>query len=95
MSLIALGVFFPVYLNLLSGIQSMDRKLLEVGWVHGCRGVKLIWHFFLPAALPSFFGRPLTKLGCAEGCLPLPANGGRKRARHAHLTKSGKGFIQR
>lgn len=30
-SLIALGVFFPVYLNLVSGIQGVDRRLLEVG----------------------------------------------------------------
>jgi len=54
-SLIALGVFFPVYLNVLSGIQGVDRKLLEVGWVHGYRGVELVWHFFLPAALPSLW----------------------------------------
>jgi sulfonate transport system permease protein len=54
-SLIALGVFFPVYLNLVSGIQGVDRRLLEVGWVHGYQGWRLIRHFFLPSALPSFF----------------------------------------
>lgn len=53
-SLIALGVFFPVYLNLVSGIQGVDRRLLEVGLVHGYHGWRLIRHFFLPAALPSF-----------------------------------------
>ncbi len=52
-ALIALGVFFPVYLNLVSGIQRVDRNLLEVGWVHGYRGFRLIIHFFLPSALPS------------------------------------------
>ena len=33
--LIAVGVFFPVYLNLVSGIRSTDRKLVEVGQVNG------------------------------------------------------------
>ncbi|OME85178.1 ABC transporter permease [Paenibacillus sp. FSL A5-0031] len=52
-TLIAIGVFFPVYLNLLTGIINVDRKLIEVGWVHGYKGFRLIWHFFLPATLPS------------------------------------------
>lgn len=30
-ALIATGVFFPVYLTLASGIEQVDRKLLEVG----------------------------------------------------------------
>jgi sulfonate transport system permease protein len=51
-TLIAEGVFFPVYLNLLTGIMGVDRKLIEVGWVHGYKGFRLIWHFFLPATLP-------------------------------------------
>ena len=33
--LIAVGVFFPVYLNLMNGIAGVDRKLIEVGRVHG------------------------------------------------------------
>src|SRR4051795_10588180 len=31
LALIALGVFFPVYLGVLTAIQSVDRKLVEVG----------------------------------------------------------------
>jgi sulfonate transport system permease protein len=34
-ALIAMGVFFPVYLGTLSAIQSVDRKLIEVGRVFG------------------------------------------------------------
>ena len=30
-TLIAVGVFFPVYLGLMGAIQSVDRKLVEVG----------------------------------------------------------------
>src|ERR1700675_2607308 len=33
-TLIAVGVFFPVYLNLMSGIAGVDRKLIEVGRAH-------------------------------------------------------------
>lgn len=33
-TLIAVGVFFPVYLNLMSGIQGVDRKLVEVGKIY-------------------------------------------------------------
>jgi sulfonate transport system permease protein len=32
-ALIAVGVFFPVYLNLLEGIRAVDRRLVEVGEV--------------------------------------------------------------
>src|SRR5581483_3243623 len=33
-TLIAVGVFFPVYLNLMAGIEGVDRRLVEVGRVY-------------------------------------------------------------
>ncbi|NJP21814.1 MAG: ABC transporter permease [Hydrococcus sp. CRU_1_1] len=53
-SLIAVGVFFPVYLNLMSGIQGVDRKLVEVGKVYRFKGWKLIRRVFFPATLPAY-----------------------------------------
>ena len=53
--LIAVGVFFPVYLNLVSGIRSTDRKLVEVGRVNGLGRFDLVWRILIPAALPSYF----------------------------------------
>ena len=53
-TLIAVGVFFPVYLNLMAGIQQVDRKLVEVARVHGYRGVALVRHVLLPATLPTY-----------------------------------------
>jgi sulfonate transport system permease protein len=53
-TLIAVGVFFPVYLNLMSGIQNVDRKLVEVGRVYNFSGVKLVRRVLLPATLPSY-----------------------------------------
>jgi sulfonate transport system permease protein len=53
-ALIAVGVFFPVYLNLLSGILTVDRKLLEVGQVFRLDRVQQVRRVVLPAALPSY-----------------------------------------
>jgi len=53
-ALIAVGVFFPVYLNLMSGIAGVDRKLIEVGRAHRLGHVELIRRVLLPAALPAY-----------------------------------------
>lgn len=54
-SLIAVGVFFPVYLNMVSGILNVDRKLIEVGKVYGLSHFELVRRIILPATFPSFF----------------------------------------
>jgi sulfonate transport system permease protein len=54
-TLIAIGAFFPVYLNFVAGIQNVDRKLVEVGGMYGLSGPRLIARIFLPAALPNLF----------------------------------------
>ena len=53
-TLIAVGVFFPVYLNLMSGIQDVDRKLVEVGRMYRMEGLKLVRRVLLPATLPAY-----------------------------------------
>jgi len=53
-ALISVGVFFPVYLNLLSGILTIDRKLVEVGQVFKLDALQLARRVILPAALPSY-----------------------------------------
>lgn len=52
--LIALSVTFPIYLNLFSGIRSVDPKLIEAARSFGLKGGELIRQVILPAALPSF-----------------------------------------
>ncbi|UCZ52382.1 ABC transporter permease [Bacillus shivajii] len=54
-TLIAVGVFFPVYLNVIGGIHSVDRKLIEVGKAYGLSTFQLVRRIILPASLPSFF----------------------------------------
>lgn len=53
-TLVAVGVFFPIYLNLTSGIQGVDRKLIEVGRMYHFTSFQQIRKIIFPAALPSF-----------------------------------------
>jgi sulfonate transport system permease protein len=53
-TLIAVGVFFPVYLNLMTGIQHVDPKLVEVGRMFRLSGFQLIRRVILPATLPAY-----------------------------------------
>ena len=52
-ALIAVGVFFPVYLGIAGAILSVDRKLVEVGHVFRLSRVKLARRILLPAVLPE------------------------------------------
>ncbi len=52
--LIAVGVFFPVYLTLAGAIANVDRKLVEVGQVHGFGRLALVRRILLPAAAPTY-----------------------------------------
>jgi sulfonate transport system permease protein len=51
--LVALGVFFPVYVNTFHGIRSVDANLIEMAKSYGLRGFALYRHVILPGALPS------------------------------------------
>ena len=51
--LIAVGVFFPVYLGVSSAIRSVDRKIVEVGQVFRLKGLQLVRRILLPAILPQ------------------------------------------
>lgn len=51
--LLALGVFFPVYLNTFHGIRSADQDLIEMARSYGLSGWPLYRDVILPAALPS------------------------------------------
>ena len=52
-ALIAVGVFFPVYLGVMGGILSVDRKLVEVGRVFRLSRPALARRILLPAVLPE------------------------------------------
>jgi sulfonate transport system permease protein len=52
--LIAVGIFFPVYLALAAGIPSVDRKLVEVARVYRYSTAALIRRVLLPSVLPTY-----------------------------------------
>ncbi|WP_018390397.1 ABC transporter permease subunit [Ancylobacter sp. FA202] len=53
--LVSLGVFFPVYINTLHGVRSVDPQLIEMGRVYGMSPFTLFRRIILPGALPSIF----------------------------------------
>jgi sulfonate transport system permease protein len=53
--LVALGVFFPIYINTLHGIRTVDPQLIEMGRTYGMSTSALFWRVILPGALPSIF----------------------------------------
>ncbi|UFS75483.1 aliphatic sulfonate ABC transporter permease SsuC [Tardiphaga sp. 37S4] len=53
--LVALGVFFPIYLNTLHGIRTVDPQLIEMGRIYGMRNSELFRRVIFPGALPSIF----------------------------------------
>ncbi len=53
--LVALGVFFPVYINTLHGVRTVDPQLIEMGRSYGMTSSELFRRVILPGALPSIF----------------------------------------
>lgn len=52
--LIAVGVFFPIYLSLSGAILGVDRKLVEVGRIFRFSHREMITRVLLPATLPTY-----------------------------------------
>jgi sulfonate transport system permease protein len=53
--LVALGVFFPIYVNTQHGVRSIDPQLLEMDRAYGMPRSALFLRVVLPGALPSIF----------------------------------------
>jgi sulfonate transport system permease protein len=61
--LIAVGVFFPVYLGVIGAVISVDRKVVEVGRVFRLSAFGMIRRILLPAVLPAYVIALRTGLG--------------------------------
>jgi NitT/TauT family transport system permease protein len=53
--LVFLGAFFPILLNTVFGVRSVDIRLFEAAEMLGCSGAQQFRSVVLPAALPSIF----------------------------------------
>lgn len=62
-ALIAVGVFFPVYLGVAAAIQDIDRKIIEVGRVFRLSRLAMGRRVLLPAILPAWFTALRSGLG--------------------------------
>jgi sulfonate transport system permease protein len=51
--LVALGVFFPIYVNTVHGVRSLDDGLVEMARVFRLGRAELFWRVVLPGAVPS------------------------------------------
>jgi sulfonate transport system permease protein len=62
-TLISVGVFFPVYLGVMGAIMSVDRKLVEVGRAFRLSAIAMVRRILLPAVLPAYVIALRTGLG--------------------------------
>ena len=51
--IIAFGSFWPVLLNTIHGIQTVDGKLLEVAYTYRIPTMKTIWRIVVPSSIPA------------------------------------------
>lgn len=61
--LIAVGVFFPIYLGLSDAVRGVDRKLVEVGRIFRFSHREMITRVLLPATLPTYLSSLRSGLG--------------------------------
>ena len=61
--LIAVGVFFPIYLALSDAIPAVDRKLVEVARVYRLSPARMTVRVLLPATLPAYLTALRSGLG--------------------------------
>jgi NitT/TauT family transport system permease protein len=60
-----LGAFFPILLNTVHGVHSLDGVLIRAGRCLGANEVKLFWNIILPSALPQIFTGLAVGMGVA------------------------------
>jgi NitT/TauT family transport system permease protein len=53
--LVFLGAFYPILLNTIFGVRSVDVRLFEAAAMLGCTGSAMFRQVVLPASLPSIF----------------------------------------
>jgi NitT/TauT family transport system permease protein len=60
-----IGAFFPILLNTIHGVHSMDGVLIRAGRCLGASEVRLFWNVILPGSLPHIFTGLAVGMGVA------------------------------
>ena len=68
-SIIAIGCFWPVLLNVIAGVKSVDKKYLEVASILEKNRYQTLVKVVLPSALPSIFTGLRIGIGMAWGAV--------------------------
>jgi NitT/TauT family transport system permease protein len=63
--LVFLGAFYPILLNTVFGVRSVEKRLFEAASMLGCSGTAQFFRVVLPASLPSIFTGLRLGLGLA------------------------------
>src|SRR6202008_1775606 len=63
--LVFLGAFYPILVNTIFGVRSVEPRLFEAASMLGCTGPAQFFRVVLPAALPSIFTGMRLGLGFA------------------------------
>ena len=63
--LMFLGAFYPILLNTVFGVRSVEKRLFEAASMLGCSGTAQFFRVVLPASLPSIFTGLRLGLGLA------------------------------
>jgi NitT/TauT family transport system permease protein len=63
--LVFLGAFYPILLNTVFGVRSVEKRLFEAASMLGCSGSAQFFRVVLPASLPSIFTGLRLGLGLA------------------------------
>jgi len=53
--LVCLGAFYPILINTIFGVRTVDQRLFEAASMLGCQGTAQFLHVVLPASLPAIF----------------------------------------
>ena len=53
--LVFIGAFFPILLNTVAGVRSVDKKLIEVAYTFGANDMNVLRKVVLPAASPTIY----------------------------------------
>ena len=53
--LVFLGAFYPILINTIFGVRSVDPRLFEAASMLGCEGTAQFFKVVLPASLPAIF----------------------------------------
>ncbi len=67
--LVFIGAFFPILLNTVSGVRSVDKKLIEVAYTFGARDLEVLRKVVIPASLPTIFTGMRVGMGIGWMCV--------------------------